>query len=299
MSDHSIHHPDLSYVLVTPAYNEADYITQTLEAVIAQQHLPTQWIIVSDGSTDNTDEIVKRYAKDHDFIRLLRQSRGDHRGHDYAAKVKAVKYGMAALDADYQFIGILDADISFGDDYYAQMLHQFQQHPKLGIAGGLLYEPNQKNVWEAQFLSTDWSVSGPIQFFRRECYEQIGGYLPLQNGEDAMAEVMSRMHGWQVRTFTDVLVKHHRPTYSQKGSAFYSRYWEGRMDYMNGNHPVFELMRSIIRLKEFPWILSGILMYVGYCSAWFSRQTVVIPESVRVYLQAEQLQRLKNKFLRK
>lgn len=288
----------MNYVLITAAYNEIDYIENTLKAVVGQSQAPQLWLIVSDGSDDGTDELVQAYAKQHHFIRLLRQER-QAQGHDYSAKVRALEFALnvlSELKLDYDYLGVLDADIYFEPDYYTRMQQYFLQDAKLGIAGGLLHEADAKGTWGAQVLSPDWSVSGPVQLFRRECFEQIGGYLPLKNGEDAMAEVMARMHGFRVQTFVDVPVAHLRPTYSQKGNALSSRYWEGRMDYINGNHPLFELARCAFRLREYPWLLSSLWLFFGYCSAWISSAKIAIPAPVCRYLQQEQKQRLKQVF---
>ena len=290
----------MRYVLITPAYNEIGYIENTLKAVIAQTQRPLLWLIVSDGSDDGTDKLVQSYAEKQPFMQLIRKQRL-RRGHDYAAKVKAIEFALGILaskNLDYDYLGMLDADIRFKPDYYAQMQHYFNADPKLGIAGGLLYEYDAKGDWGAQVLSPDWSVSGPVQLFRRTCFEQIGGYLPLKNGEDAMAEVMARMHGYRVQTFVDVAVEHLRPTYSQKGNALSSRYWEGRMDYINGNYPLFEFARCVLRLREFPWLFSSLFLFAGYCSAWLNRVKIAIPAPVRAYLQQEQKQRLKHFFRR-
>lgn len=286
----------MPYALITPARNEAKLIGQTIESVIAQTQLPCHWIIISDGSTDATDDIVRSYAEKHDFIQLLRRDKNPGQ-HDYSSKVFAIREGIELLsEIDYQYLGMLDADISFEPDYYQRMLAAFAENPKLGIAGGLLYEPDQAQQWQPQAMTPDWSVSGPIQLFRRECYEQIGGYLPLRNGEDAISEVMSRMHGWEVRTLIDVPVKHHRPTYSAKGSRLYQKFWEGSMDYRNGTHPVFQLARGLKRIKEAPFLLGGLALIVGYYWTWISGESVAIPKEVKDYLRREQMTRLRALF---
>ena len=124
------------YVLVTPARNEETFIATTIEAVLAQTVLPVRWIIVSDGSTDRTDEIVAGYAKQHSFIRLLRRSAGETRS--FSSKVNAFKMSDRELEGvQYEFVGNLDADVSFPRDYYENVLQRLQTSPKLGIAGGM------------------------------------------------------------------------------------------------------------------------------------------------------------------
>lgn len=156
-----------SYILITPARNEAAYIEETIKSVIAQTVLPQKWVIVSDGSTDGTDEIVKDYEASHDFIQLLH--RKADRSRNFASKVYAIRAGIRQLeDIEYNFIGNLDADMSFEPNYYERIFVEFQSNSKLGIAGGMLFEPYD-GKWIQQRTSTSWSVSGPIQMFRRQC----------------------------------------------------------------------------------------------------------------------------------
>src|ERR1022692_4850163 len=98
------------YVLVTAAYNEGGFIENTIRSVISQEVPPARWVIVSDGSTDNTDEIVKRYAAQYDFIQLYRITEDHPR--NFAAQVNAINAGIAQLSgAEYEFIGNMDADV--------------------------------------------------------------------------------------------------------------------------------------------------------------------------------------------
>src|SRR4051794_6754931 len=124
-----------SYVLITPAKNEEGFIQRTLDSVVAQSILPREWVVVSDGSTDKTDEIVKAYSEKYPFVRLLRLENAGKR--NFSAKVGAFRAGMATLTTrDYQFIGNLDADVSFAPDYFARLLQRFALRERLGLSGG-------------------------------------------------------------------------------------------------------------------------------------------------------------------
>src|SRR5215831_6690170 len=119
LNDVSLREDRLSYVLVTPARNEAGLIEQTIQSVLAQSVLPRKWIIVSDGSTDGTDEIVQRYANEHEWIELMRMP--ERRDRQFAAKANAFNAGYARLKGHSQLpfdiIGNLDADITLEPDY--------------------------------------------------------------------------------------------------------------------------------------------------------------------------------------
>jgi biofilm PGA synthesis N-glycosyltransferase PgaC len=129
---------DYSYVLITPARDEEAYIEKTIQSVISQTVLPQKWVIVSDGSTDRTDDIVKRYAAMYSWIKLVRMP--EHRDRQFAAKVQCFKAGYEEVkDERYQIIGNLDADISFGEDYFEFLLGRFAEIPELGVAGTPCY----------------------------------------------------------------------------------------------------------------------------------------------------------------
>ena len=172
----------LSYVLLTAARNEEEYIENVIISVMAQSRRPRKWVIVSDGSTDETDRIVRSYESKTDFIVFAR--RDDRSGSvDFARKVQALRHGQSMLeDLSYGFIGNLDADITFDAGYFETLLGEFREHPKLGIAGGTLYEP-VNGRFMPRYLSEPQYVPGAVQLFRRACFEQIGGYALSRWGE--------------------------------------------------------------------------------------------------------------------
>lgn len=281
-----------SYVLITPARNEEAYIEKTITSVIAQSILPKKWVIVSDGSTDRTDQIVKRYDRAHDFIKLVH--REGHVARNFASKVHAIQEGVDRLNrTKYAFLGNLDADVSFEPTYYERVLGEFREDPKLGIAGGILFEPCH-GKWVAQRTSTSWSVSGPIQMFRRQCYEDIGGFIPLkEGGEDAVAEVMARMRGWKVKAFANIPVRHHRNTGTATGSVLCATFRQGKMERRIGYHPLFEIAKCLSRIRERPYLLGSAFRLSGYCWSFLRRERPVLPADVTAYLRGEHLERLK------
>jgi glycosyltransferase involved in cell wall biosynthesis len=280
-----------AYVLVTAARNEEAYIEMTIKSVIAQTVLPQKWVIVSDGSTDRTDEIVKRYAAQYDFIELMRLEAKDER--NFASQVYNQRAGVERLqNIKYGFIGVLDGDISVKPDYYERILRQFELNAKLGLAGGVLFDLLD-GKWIRQRVNVSLNVSGPVQMFRRQCYDDIGGYLSLsKGGADAIAEVMARMHGWDVRSFPDIEVFHYRPTGSSCGGTLVRRFHFGVSEYMYGNHPLFEFTKCLYRIKQRPYLLGGIFRLCGYCWAFLQRKRREAPRDVIRYLQQEQLHRL-------
>jgi len=286
MSDHTS-----SYVLVTAARNEQEHIESTLRSVIVQTVLPRRWVIVSDGSTDDTDEIVKRYQAHCDFIELVRRDTSESR--NYGSKVIAIRRGIQRLEAvPYEFIGNLDGDVAFGCDYYRNILQKFRENPKLGIAGGRVFEyVGQRRV---RGSGTMQSVHGTIQMFRRLCYEDIGGYTPSAIGAvDAIAEITARMKGWQVRTFPAEQVVHLRRMGTAGQHILAARFKEGRQLYGLGSHPLFEFLKCLYRLPERPKVLGSLARLGGYLWACLCRQEAILPPETSEYLHREQVLRVR------
>jgi len=286
-----------SYVIITPARNEEAYIEKTFQSVISQTILPKKWVIVSDGSTDRTDEIVKLYESNYDFIQLLHREPDTSRS--FASKVYAIRAGIKQLNGiEYDFIGNLDADVSFEPDYYESVFVKFQENPKLGIAGGELFD-NCGGKYIRQLKSTSWSVGGPVQMFRRKCYEDIGGYIPIKLGcEDAIAEIMARMHGWEVKSFPDIRVMHHRRTGTEKGNILSARFRGGVMDYSLGYSPLFEVARCFLRIIEKPYVIGSLFRICGYCWAFLRRDKQILPDEIVKFFHKEQLDRLISTFIK-
>lgn len=283
-----------SYILITPAKNEEEYIKKALDSVISQTILPKRWIIVSDGSTDGTDEIVLDYCSKCDFIRLLRMD--VQKARDFGSKVMAFRAGVESIrHLEYDFIGNLDADVSFDSHYFESLLTKFLENKQLGVGGGRVLELKQ-GVYRAPFGSKDRSVPGAIQLFRRKCFEDIGGYLPLTlGGEDGVAETMARMRGWHVECFSDLKVLHHRIIGFGSGhSVLKYRFRGGLRDYSMGYNPIFFLIKSFTRILEEPYIIGTLFRLSGYCWAVLRGYKKEVPREFIDSIRKEQISRIKS-----
>jgi glycosyltransferase involved in cell wall biosynthesis len=231
-----------NYVLVTPAKNEAEFIELTIKSVISQTVLPARWVIVSDGSTDGTDDIVNRYAAEHPWIELVRMP--ERRERHFAGKVNAFNAGYARLkDVPYDVIGGMDGDISFDPQYFAFLLERLAANQRLGLVGTPFKD---SSMYDYRFVSIE-HVSGACQLFRRECFEDIGGYRPSKmGGVDHIAVLTARMKGWQTRTFTEKVCLHHRDMGSAVHGVWKAKYKVGALDYALGGHPLWEIFRTAI-----------------------------------------------------
>lgn len=278
-----------TYVIVTAAYNEETLIGRTIAAVTSQIVRPRRWVIVSDASTDRTDEIVREYARRHRFMHLVRVR--EKHARNFAAKVHAIRAGLAALNGmQYDFIGNLDADVSFAPSYYGELLKKFTQDPELGLAGGFVLE-ERRGQFRNRRMNSRRSVAGAVQLFRRECFEAIGGYLPLRGGEDWHAEIASRMKGWRVQAFPELEVFHHRPTGSAE-PLLRQWFFQGRVAYSQGSWPFFELLKCIGRFPEKPVIVGGLTRMAGFLWSSCTGQQREVSQEFIDFLRREQVERL-------
>jgi poly-beta-1,6-N-acetyl-D-glucosamine synthase len=285
----------LRYVLVTPARNEVTFIEQTIKAVVAQTFRPLKWAIVSDGSTDGTDEIVQRYAAEHPWIELVRMPERKER--HFAGKILAFNAGYDCVrKTSYDVVASLDADITFDVDYFSFLLGKLAASPELGLVGTPFED--QGVSYDYRFVSIE-HVSGACQVFRRECFEAIGGYIPMKGGGvDHVAVLSCRMKGWKTRTFTEKKCVHHRVMGTAKHSGLASKYNIGKLDYALGGHPLWELFRGVYQMTKKPFLTGGCAILAGYFGSLLSGAKRPISDELVRFRRGEQMVRLKKFLLR-
>lgn len=279
------------YVLITPARNEQDMIGRTIHAVASQTVRPKRWVIVDDGSTDRTRQIIDDASHLYPFI--IPVYTAPNRDRNFGSKAAAFSAGYAVVKSEsFDFLGNVDADVTFEASYYEQIIAAFKADQSLGIAGGLIYELLGRK-WRRQRNSAN-SVAGAIQFFRRKCYECIGGYIPMPDGGiDAAAEIMARARGWKVTTFPQLAVYHHRRVATGKNTVLSTRFGEGSTNYLLGYHPAFQLASSLSRCTSRPIMLGSLATLVGYGWSWLRGQKVALSPEAVSYLRSEQIARLR------
>ena len=280
-----------SYALVTPARNEEDFIELTIQSVIAQTVKPVLWVIISDRSVDRTDEIVTSYAKEYSFIRLIRNESPSER--NTAAKVHAINLGINALaGVEYEFFGNLDADVSFGNNYFETLLTYLENDSKLGIVGGWLYQKDsQGDVYKLDRSAE--SVAGAVQLFRRTCFDQIGGYKSIPGGmEDGIAEITARYHGWKTCSFAELPVIHHRELGTVGRSVYKARFNSGLTEYLVGFGWTYHAIRAGSRVLEKPYFIGAMLILGGYMYGLISRRKRVVPDTIIRFIRQEQRTKL-------
>jgi glycosyltransferase involved in cell wall biosynthesis len=279
------------YVLITPARNEAKFIVQTLRSVVAQTVRPIKWVIVSDGSTDGTDEIVEQYAAQHSWIELFRMP--NRRERDFAGKAHCLNTAWSRVrDLDFDVVASLDADISFQEHYFAYLLQKLAEDPGLGLVGTPFRELSDE-TYDYRFVSIE-HVSGACHVFRRQCFTEIGGYVALKGGGiDHFMVVSARMRGWRTRTFTDLFCVHHREMGTAQAGVLKARFKIGTKDYAFGNHPVWELFRTGYQMTKKPLVTGGLMVLAGYLWSMIRAVPRSAPAEMVAFQRREQMERLK------
>jgi poly-beta-1,6-N-acetyl-D-glucosamine synthase len=277
------------YVLITPARNEAEYIELTIQSMMAQTMKPLKWVIVSDGSTDGTDDIVAKYAAELVWMELVRMPERKER--HFAGKVHAFNAGLAMVAAaEFEVVGNLDGDVSFEAGHFEFLVSKFAEDARLGVAGAPFREGGLQ--YDYRFTSIE-NVWGGCQLFRRKCFEEIGGYVPVKGGcIDHIAVVSARMKGWKTRTFTEKVCIHHREMGTAQRSALAAKFKTGVKDYSVGNHTVWELFRTVYQMKQRPVIIGGLALGWGYTWSLLQRKQRPVSKAFVAFTRREQIARL-------
>jgi len=278
------------YVLITPARNEEAFIEKTILSVIGQTKLPQKWVIVNDGSTDKTEEIVNKYTESYKWIELIKIA--PHNERHFASKVHSFNRGYEKVKGSkYDIIGNLDADISFEKDYFEFLLGKFMESPQLGVAGTPFVEDGKH--YDYRFTNIE-HVSGACQLFRRKCFEEIEGYIPIKGGGiDWVAVTTARMKGWKTKTFTEKTCLHHRKIGTGNNNAIMTWFRQGHKDYFLGNHPFWEASRTLYQMIKKPYIIGGSFLLFGFAWAAVKRVDRPISKELMDFHRKEQMHRLK------
>lgn len=279
------------YVLLTAAKDEEVCIEEVIQLVVRQTVLPLAWIIIDDGSSDQTAKIIERFAAEYPFIQC--HSAGSREGRNFGSQYKAIQAAYElAKPLEFEFVAIQDADQAPEQaDYYESLLEEFQRNSQLGMASGFVYE-RPHGVWECRQGNSEGSTAGS-SMFRRTCFEQIGGYTPLiYGGSDWLAQLDAKIKGWEILTRSDLHILHYRPT-SSAGGIWRGKFREGLEDASFGSHPVFEFFKCCRRIASYPFLLGSLVRFSGYLWWYLTRgRPLLSPEKV-AFLRREQLAKLR------
>ncbi|MGZ3611692.1 MAG: glycosyltransferase family 2 protein [Ktedonobacteraceae bacterium] len=279
------------YVLLTAAKDEETCIAEVIQLVVRQTVLPVMWIIIDDGSNDQTAKIIEQFAAQYTFIQL--HSAGSREGRNFGSQYKAIQAAYEiAKQLEFEFVGVQDADQAPEQaDYYELIMGEFHRNSRLGMASGFVYE-RPRGVWECRMSNSVDSTAGSAMF-RRTCFEQIGGYTPLKyGGSDTLAQIDAKIMGWEILTRPDLHILHYRPT-SSAGGIWRGRFREGLMDASFGNHPAFEFFKCCRRITSYPFLLGSLVRFSGYLWWNITRRKPVLSPEKEAFLREEQLAKIR------
>lgn len=287
--------PDRSYLLISPCRDEAQFVRRTLDSVVAQSIPPAKWIIVDDGSTDETPEILSEYAAEHDFIEVLRKPSDGERKVGPGV-IAAFYHGYERAQPErYEYVCKLDVDLELPRDYFERIMRQMEANPRIGTFSGKPYYPGPSNVrktFDGELISegcgNDTSV-GAIKFFRRRCFEEIGGFERevMWDGIDCHR---CRMLGWiaESRDEPELRFLHLRPMGSSHKGIITGRKRHGFGQWFMGTSPLYMLASSIFRMSRPPFIVGGAAMGWGYLESALKRKRRLDDPEFRSFLRKYQ-----------
>lgn len=282
-----------SIVIISPVRDEEEYLEGTVKSLINQTITPVEWIVVDDGSTDRTADIIKEAAEKHPWIHLVSKPDRGERAVGPGV-VEAFYYGYDRIQSeDYDFICKMDGDIEFKPDYFETLLGYFKKDSHLGAASGKPFIEKDNGILVEERHS-DEMVAGMINFYRRECFENIGGFV-RQVHWDGITFHRARMFGWRTRSIRhehlDFIHKRQMGS-SYKGIVTGRMRW-GKGQYFMGTMPLYIFAIAFYRMFEKPYILGGFYIALGYFAAMFKRMNRYNDRSFRKSLNAWQLERIK------
>ena len=263
------------YIIITPMKNEEKYIYKTINSIINQSITPLEWIIVNDGSTDISEEIIKSYSKKYVWIKLINlKTHGEVRKGGQKV-VRAFNSGFRSIsDNNYDFVVKLDADISFEKDYFESVFNEFSANPKLGVCGGIIYNAISDSLFKEE-KSAAYHVRGAFKCYRKKCFQDIGGFKEIWNWDGV--DIMETLYlGWESKQINKK-VYHHRPTTSAY-NKFSHTFKCGYEYYRIGNSLLLMIIRSIAYINKKPIIVGSLLLFFGYLYGIFTRADKVISD---------------------
>ncbi len=277
------------YAIITPAYNEAEFLPDVISSIADQSVRPVKWIIVDDRSGDTTWDLICSESKKHDFIVPVQIS-GDKERLVGANVVHVFNAGLEKLSVDVDFIVKMDADVTLPLTYFETIIDQLEKDPALGMVSGKTYI-ERNGQWVLERIP-DTHVSGACKAYRAQCFADIGGLKPFL-GWDILDGAKARMEGWKTRSLRDLPLYHMRMSSSARG-MFRGRLRTGKAMYTIRAHPMFVLGKSVFRAIERPY-LSSLVIPFGYLGCFFTRPERLDDLALGKFLRKEQVSRLLGK----
>ena len=278
---------DDSYLLISPCRNEAEFMVSTLLSVVNQSVLPAKWIIVDDGSTDATPDILQQYSDQYDFIEIVTR---DNRGHRSVGPgvIETFYAGLEVVDLDdYQFVCKLDLDLELPVGYFQLLMQRMNNNPRIGTCSGKPY--NQRgNSLVSEKRGDEMSV-GMTKFYRTSCFQQIGGFVS-EVMWDAIDCHRCRQLGWIACSWDDPELRfvHLRIMGSSQNSVYRGRMRHGFGQYFMGTGLVYMFVTSVYRMLHPPYIFGGMAMFWGYLKSLIKQAPKYRDKQLRNFIRSYQ-----------
>lgn len=257
------------YLLVTPCRDEGAYLPTTIATVAAQTIRPTRWVIVDDGSSDDTPKVLEKAALEHDFIRVVRrEDRGERKVGP--GVIDAFYAGLDTEDlAEFAFVCKMDADLELPPRYFERLMEEMEREPRLGAVSGKMFLRDERGKLHHERRGDD-HAAGPTKFYRTVCFEQIGGFVRMV-GWDGIDGHMCRLRGWIARSIMDdeLKVVHLRQMGSSHKGLLHGRVRGGQGKWRIGSSPWYLLATAVYRMADPPLIVGSLAMTAGYFGAMF------------------------------
>jgi biofilm PGA synthesis N-glycosyltransferase PgaC len=280
----------ITYVVITPVRNEGQRIGKTIESMVNQVRLPAKWVIVDDGSSDQTPQIINAASARYPWIHVVRRpDRGSRKSG--AGVIEAFYDGYAMLGGlTWDYLVKLDGDLSFGGNYFSRCFDHFDADERLGIGGGAICVVEDGEARLESAGDPPFHVRGATKIYRRQCWEDISP-LVRAPGWDTIDEVKANMKGWTTRTFAELPLIQLKGTGTADG-AWLNWFKNGRGCYVSGYDPLFMLAKCVKRAFSNPPLVPALALGAGFCSGYVSRIPRPADGDVIRYLRRQQRQRM-------
>jgi poly-beta-1,6-N-acetyl-D-glucosamine synthase len=275
------------YLVISPCRNEAKFMRQTLDSVVAQSILPSKWVIVDDGSTDETPNILKEYAARYPWIEIVtRKDRGTRSVGP--GVIEAFYAGYEAVDSSpYTYLCKLDLDLVLPRRYFEILIQRMLENPLLATISGKAYLDR-----EGQLVNEghgDENSIGASKFYRMDRFQEMGGFIS-QVMWDGIDGHICRMRGWQAQSVDDPELRfiHLRPMGSSQKSILTGRIRHGKGQYFMGSGLLWMLATAVYRIPERPVFVGGLFILWGWLKSWIAREPRFEKEGFREFLHSYQ-----------
>ena len=266
---------------------------RTLDSMVAQTLRPALWVIVDDGSTDGSAEILADYAARHDWITVVARRDRGHRAVGPGV-IEAFRDGLATVDLErFPYLCKLDLDLDLPPGYFATLIARMEAEPRIGTCSGKPYVRNRSGALVSELCGDEMSV-GMTKLYRTACYRQIGGFVQavMWDGIDCHK---ARQLGWIACSWDepDLRFEHLRPMGSSDRSVLAGRMRHGAGQYFMGSDPLYFLVTAVYRMRLPPYVLGGLAMAWGYLLAALRRAPQHEDAELRRFVQAYQRRALR------